>query len=70
MPTTKTLTIGQRIAKLREQRGLTRTQLHQLVPNVNIWRVEKDEYLPSVTVLEQIAQALDADLEIFFTPKK
>ncbi len=57
-------TIGRKIARLREERGLSQIGLQRLVPSANIWRIENDKFSPGVSVLERIAEALDATVEL------
>ncbi len=65
---TQSHTIGHRLARLRKERGISQFELQRMIPSVNIWRVENDQFSPSVGVLERIADALDATVEL--VPKK
>jgi transcriptional regulator with XRE-family HTH domain len=56
-------TIANKVIRARKARGLTQPQLQNLVPSANIWRIENGKLNPGAAVLEQIAKALDMDLD-------
>lgn len=58
--------IGQRIAELRKQRGLTVMQLANQcgVTRQNIYKIEDGKYNVSIDILTKVATALDAELII------
>jgi len=51
--------VGKAIARLREQRGLTQTQLNELVGMKTIQHIEQGRNAVSLTCLNKIASALD-----------
>jgi DNA-binding XRE family transcriptional regulator len=63
---------GYQIARLRIARGLTQTQLAQMVgtKQPSIARLEKGESTPSLAFLEKLAEALGARLEVRIVPQK
>lgn len=58
--------IGQRIADLRKQRGMTQQQLADLthIQRNHISRIEAGRYSVGFDTLQTIAEALDADIRI------
>ena len=62
---------GYQIAQLRLQRGLTQTQLAELVGTrqPSIARLENGKSIPSLSFLERIATALEARIELHFVPR-
>ena len=58
--------IGARIAELRKQKGLTQEQLAEKsgYTRSNIWSVENGRYAVRLDILANIADALDASVEI------
>jgi DNA-binding XRE family transcriptional regulator len=63
---------GYQIARLRIARGLTQTQLAQMVgtKQPSIARLEKGDSTPSLAFLEKLAEALGARLEVRVIPWK
>ncbi len=63
--------IAQQIITLRALRGLSQNHLATLAgtQQSSISRLESGETTPSVSFLERIADALDADLEIRLVPR-
>jgi transcriptional regulator with XRE-family HTH domain len=61
-------TIGRKIARIRKQRNISQIGLQRMVPSANIWRIENDKFSPGVQVLDKIANALGATVEL--VPKK
>jgi len=59
---------GYQVARLRMQRGLTQTQLAELVGTrqPSIARLENGTSAPSLTFLNKIAAALEAKIEVRF----
>jgi DNA-binding XRE family transcriptional regulator len=57
---------GYQIARLRLQRGLTQTQLAEMVGTrqPSIARLENGTSVPSLSFLDRIAKALDARIEL------
>jgi HTH-type transcriptional regulator/antitoxin HipB len=62
---------GYQVARLRIQRGLTQTQLAELVGTrqPSIARLENGTSVPSLSFLDRIAKALDARIELNFVPR-
>lgn len=58
--------IGARIAELRKLKGLTQMQLAEITgfTQSNIWRIESGKYSVGLDILANIADALDASVEI------
>ena len=65
------LEIGYQIARLRILQGLTQEELAERVGTrqPSIARLESGRSLPSLSFLEKIAEALDAEMEIKIVPK-
>lgn len=63
--------IAQQIATLRLLRGISQNKLATLVgtQQSSISRVESGSTMPSLSFLERIAEALDADVEIRLVPR-
>ncbi len=61
-------TIGGKLVRLREELGVSQSELQRLVPSANIWRIEYDQFSPGIHVLERIADALGATVEL--VPKR
>ena len=66
------LEVGYQIARLRLQRGLTQSQLAEIVGTrqSSITRLENGNSVPSLSFLERIATALDARIELRIVPFK
>jgi len=62
---------GYQIARLRIQRGLTQTQLAEMVGTrqPSIARLENGSSVPSLSFLDRIATALDARIELRVVPR-
>ena len=62
---------GYQVARLRIQRGLTQTQLAEMVGTrqPSIARLENGTSVPSLSFLDRIAKALDARIELHFVPR-
>jgi DNA-binding XRE family transcriptional regulator len=62
---------GYQIARLRLQRGLTQTQLAEMVGTrqPSIARLENGTSVPSLSFLDRIAKALDARIELHVVPR-
>ncbi len=62
---------GYQIARLRIMRGLTQTQLAEMVGTrqPSIARLENGSSIPSLSFLERIARALDARIELHVVPR-
>jgi DNA-binding XRE family transcriptional regulator len=62
---------GYQIARLRIQRGLTQTQLAEMVGThqPSIARLENGSSIPSLSFLDRIANALDAKIELHVVPR-
>jgi DNA-binding XRE family transcriptional regulator len=62
---------GYQIARLRISRGLTQTQLAELVGTrqPSIARLENGSSAPSISFLQKIAAALDARIEVRLVPE-
>lgn len=58
--------IGQRIAELRKQRGISQAQLAEAIGmhQPNIARIENGQYSTSIDVLSRIAEALGTRLDL------
>lgn len=58
--------IGQRIADLRKQKGMTQQDLADITGNQrnHISRIESGKYSVGFDTLQTIAEALDADIRI------
>jgi predicted transcriptional regulator len=65
------LEIGYQVARLRILLGLTQEELAEKVGTrqPSIARLESGRSLPSLSFLEKIAEALDAEMEIKIVPK-
>ncbi len=65
------LEIGYQVARLRILQGLTQEELAEKVGTrqPSIARLESGRSLPSLSFLEKIAEALDAEMEIKIVPK-
>ncbi len=65
------LEIGYQVARLRILLGLTQEELAEKVGTrqPSIERLESGRSLPSLSFLEKIAEALDAEMEIKIVPK-
>lgn len=63
---TEALEPGYQIARLRILRGLTQTQLAELVGTrqPSIARLENGSSVPSISFLQKVATALDARIEV------
>ena len=63
---------GYQIARLRILRGLTQAQLAELVGThqPSIARLENGSRSPSISFLERVAQALDAQVEVKLVPEE
>jgi len=62
---------GYQVARLRMQRGLTQTQLAEMVGTrqPSIARLENGSNKPSLTFLNKIAAALNAKIEVKLVPE-
>jgi DNA-binding XRE family transcriptional regulator len=62
---------GYQIARLRIQRGLTQSQLAEMVGThqPSIARLENGSRIPSLSFLGRIAKALDARIELHILPR-
>ena len=62
---------GYQIARLRIKRGLTQTQLAEMVGTrqPSIARLENGSSVPSLSFLDRIATALDARIELNIVPR-
>jgi DNA-binding XRE family transcriptional regulator len=62
---------GYQIARLRIMRGLTQTQLAEMVGTrqPSIARLENGSSIPSLSFLDRIARALDARIELRVVPR-
>jgi predicted transcriptional regulator len=65
------LEVGYQIARLRLLRGMTQAELADRVGTrqPSIARLENGSRLPSLSFLERIAEALDAQVEVKITPR-
>lgn len=65
------LELGHEITRLRLLRGLTRTQLAEIVGTrqSSIAHLENDASVPSLAFLKRIAKALDARIELRIVPR-
>ena len=65
------LEAGYQIARLRLLRGMTQAELADIVGTrqPSIARLENGSSMPSLSFLERIAEALDAQVEIKITPR-
>jgi ribosome-binding protein aMBF1 (putative translation factor) len=63
--------LGRRVRELREQRGWNQTQLaHEAgMTQSAVARFEAGGTIPTLPVLERLARALDAELDVKLTPK-
>ena len=62
---------GYQVARLRIQRGLTQTQLAEMVgaKQPSIARLENGEAPPSLSFLEKVAEALGVQVKVSLVPK-
>lgn len=67
---TARLEVGIQVAKLRERRGLSQTQLAALLRTSTpaISRLERGTVSPTLQTLDRVAKALDARLEVHLRP--
>lgn len=65
------LELGYQITRLRLQRGMTQAELAKKAGTrqPSIARLENGSSMPSLSFLERIAEALDAQVEIKITPR-
>lgn len=58
--------IGQRIAQLRKERGLTQDQLSQMtgLDRANIAKIEKGKYNTGIDIIGKICDALGCRIEL------
>lgn len=58
--------IGNRIAEIRKQRGLTQTELSEItgLQQVNISKIEKGKYNVSIDILNKLCTALECEIKI------
>lgn len=58
--------IGQRIAQLRKEKGLTILELSEItgLDNSNIGKIEKGKYNVGIDILGRIADALGVEIKI------
>ena len=58
--------IGQQIAQLRKEKGLTALQLSEMtgLDNSNIGKIERGRYNTGIDILGKIADALDVDIKL------
>lgn len=58
--------IGNRIAEIRKQRGLTQAELSEItgLQRVNISKIENGRYNVSIDILQKICNSLDCELKI------
>ena len=58
--------IGNRIAEIRKQRGLTQTELSEItgLKQVNISKIENGKYGVGIDILNRICNALNVKLKI------
>ena len=63
---------GYQIARLRTLRGLTQTQLADMVGTrqPSIARLENGSSVPSISFLQKVASALDARIEVKLVPER
>lgn len=63
--------LGRAVRQLREQRGWSQTELANVAEMTQsaVARFEAGGTVPSLPVLERLAQALDADLNVQVTPR-
>jgi len=63
--------LGRTVRQLREQRGWSQTELANVAEMTQsaVARFEAGGTVPSLPVLERLAQALDADLNVQVTPR-
>ena len=61
---------GYQIARLRIQQGLSQAQLAEKVGirQSSITKIERGNYVPGLTILRRIAEALDARIEVKVVP--
>ncbi len=64
--------LGRSVRELREQRGWSQTQLAEAAGMTQsaVARFEAGGTVPTLPVLERLAQALDVELAVGFTPKR
>ena len=63
---------GERIAQLRERRGLTQEALADKarIHRVSLANIERGAKLPTLDTLERLAKALRVSMRDFFPPKQ
>lgn len=58
--------IGNRIAEIRKQRGLTQAELSEItgLQQVNISKIENGKYNVSIDILNRVCRALEVEIKI------
>lgn len=58
--------IGNRIAEIRKQRGLTQSELSEItgLQQVNISKIENGKYNVSIDILNRVCRALEVEIKI------
>lgn len=62
------MTLGKRLEAIRENRGITRQHLAELVGKTEsaVWRWEREDRAISADTLEKVAEALNVPITLFF----
>lgn len=58
--------IGNRVAEIRKQRGLTQAELSEItgLQQVNISKIETGKYNVSIDILNKVCKALECEIKI------
>lgn len=59
--------IGERIAEMRQLRGITQNELAEMtgLRQTHLSRIEQGMYMPRIDIAERIAKALNCDINDF-----
>lgn len=71
LKTTIPIKIGNRVREIRKQKGLTQTQLAELVGKDRqyLYKIEKAVVTPNVVTISALAIAMEVELKEFFNIK-
>lgn len=72
MKTLSTKKLAEAVQSLREEKGYTKEKLGQLtsINRIMIGRIEREDFIPSITQLESLSDTLGFDLTEMFVTKE